>query len=414
MLEQVHLLDMSLERAAEAYNLATIELGGIERRLAVNRRQLLLARTGLRRARATLSARVVALYKSGDTDPTLEVMLGATSLDDLLNRIETADRVSALDARVVREIVQYRNDARERSRRLSGARSAQRQVVAERAQHRASVLGQLAQRRSLLSSIEGEIARLQAAERARQVRLAREAQARLAAEQRARALAVARRPPRVARAVEKVLAVAPSAEETPTLVPEPSLAETPAEVRAAPRPTVAEEPPAAAVAVADDPIPPVVEESETVQEEAIDEVHAPDQAAPPEPPALPDPVEEAPAPPRYGGVVGTAMGLLGIPYLWGGSSPDTGFDCSGFIMYVYLQAGVSLPHNAAAQYGLGTPVAREDLQPGDLVFFDGLGHNGIYIGGDQFIHSPHTGDVVKISGMSEGWYASGYVGARRL
>ena len=197
-------------------------------------------------------------------------------------------------------------------------------------------------------------------------------------------------------------------------MPEPSRAETPAEARAAPRPTVAEEPPAAAVAVADDPIPPVVEEAETVQEEASDEVLVPNEAAPPEPPALPEPVEEAPAPPRYGGVVGTAMGLLGIPYLWGGSSPDTGFDCSGFIMYVYLQAGVSLPHNAAAQYGVGTPVAREDLQPGDLVFFDGLGHNGIYIGGDQFIHSPHTGDVVKISGMSEGWYASGYVGARRL
>ena len=71
-------------------------------------------------------------------------------------------------------------------------------------------------------------------------------------------------------------------------------------------------------------------------------------------------------------------------------------------MYVYAQVGVSLPHNAAAQYGYGAPVStRRSSQPGDLVFFDGLGHVGIYIGGGQFIHSPHTGDVVKISSLDD-------------
>ena len=68
-------------------------------------------------------------------------------------------------------------------------------------------------------------------------------------------------------------------------------------------------------------------------------------------------------------------------------------------MYVYAQVGVSLPHNAAMQYGYGVSVSYDQLQPGDLVFFDGLGHAGIYIGGDQFIHAPHTGDVVKISSL---------------
>jgi cell wall-associated NlpC family hydrolase len=120
-----------------------------------------------------------------------------------------------------------------------------------------------------------------------------------------------------------------------------------------------------------------------------------------------------PAPPaRYGGVVGIAMRYLGTPYVWGGASPS-GFDCSGFVMYVYSQIGVSLPHSSYAQYGYGSAVSRGDLQPGDLVFFDGLGHEGIYVGGGSFIHAPHTGDVVKISSMS-GWYASTYVGARRL
>jgi cell wall-associated NlpC family hydrolase len=108
------------------------------------------------------------------------------------------------------------------------------------------------------------------------------------------------------------------------------------------------------------------------------------------------------------------MQYLGVPYRWGGASPSTGFDCSGFTAYVYAQVGVSLPHHAASQFSSGVPVSREDLQPGDLVFFDGLSHEGMYIGGGQFIHAPHTGDVVKISSLSDPWYAGSWVGARRI
>jgi peptidoglycan DL-endopeptidase CwlO len=108
-----------------------------------------------------------------------------------------------------------------------------------------------------------------------------------------------------------------------------------------------------------------------------------------------------------------AKTFIGIRYVYGGSSPRTGFDCSGLVAYVYDHFGVSLPHYTVAQYSMGSPVSRSQLEAGDLVFFDGLGHVGIYIGGGQFIHSPHTGDVVKISGIS-GWYAATYVGARRL
>jgi cell wall-associated NlpC family hydrolase len=136
--------------------------------------------------------------------------------------------------------------------------------------------------------------------------------------------------------------------------------------------------------------------------------------------ALPDggetPVDVAvsAAPPaRFGGVVGIAMQYLGVPYRWGGADPS-GFDCSGFSMYVYAQVGVSLPHHAASQYGMGSPVAKSDLQAGDLVFFNGLGHMGIYIGGGSFIHAPHTGDVVKISNLGDSWYARTWVGARRI
>ncbi|CAN5765055.1 C40 family peptidase [soil metagenome] len=125
------------------------------------------------------------------------------------------------------------------------------------------------------------------------------------------------------------------------------------------------------------------------------------------------PVPAAPPPDgtQASQVIAIAMQYLGVPYVWGGASPSQGFDCSGLTTYAFAQIGVSLPHHAATQFGYGTPVSREDLQPADLVFFHGLGHMGMYIGGDQFIHAPHTGDVVKISTFSS---YSGYVGARRI
>jgi peptidoglycan DL-endopeptidase CwlO len=103
---------------------------------------------------------------------------------------------------------------------------------------------------------------------------------------------------------------------------------------------------------------------------------------------------------------------LGVPYRWGGASP-AGFDCSGFVMYVYGRVGMALPHNGAMLWGKGRTVRRSELEPGDIVFFNGLGHVGIFIGRGRFVHSPHAGDVVKISQLSESWYRTSYVGARR-
>jgi peptidoglycan DL-endopeptidase CwlO len=110
--------------------------------------------------------------------------------------------------------------------------------------------------------------------------------------------------------------------------------------------------------------------------------------------------------------VDIALGYLGTPYSWAGASP-AGFDCSGFVMYVYGRLGIGLPHSSSMLWGVGRPVDRNDLRAGDIVFFNGLSHVGIYVGNGTFVHSPHTGDVVKVSRFSEAWYGSTYDGARR-
>lgn len=108
-----------------------------------------------------------------------------------------------------------------------------------------------------------------------------------------------------------------------------------------------------------------------------------------------------------------ALKYVGVPYARGGASP-AGFDCSGFVMYVYGLAGVSLPHSAVKQYRQGSAVSRSELQPGDIVFFDRLRHSGIYIGDGKFVHASKSGDFVKVSHLGERWFRSRWVGARRV
>jgi peptidoglycan DL-endopeptidase CwlO len=334
VLEQVEALDASVSKAVDDYNAARIRLGEIQTKQRDNRRHLRIARAGFRNAQSALQERLLSLYTS-ETPSGLEILLGATTLEDLLARAETVGRVSAEDARVVAQITAFGADVKRRKAALEDARAEQEELVDELAARRREIEAQLAERRSLLASIRTEIERIEAAEAARQQRLQEEARRRIAT------------------------ASAPSGGSAGAASPSSSGA-----------------------------------------------VASPSFGS--------DIAAGAPPPPRHGGVVAIAMRYLGVPYRWGGSSPSTGFDCSGFVMFVFAQVGVSLPHNAAAQYGYGSPVPRSQLQPGDLVFFNGLGHNGIYVGGGQFIHSPHTGDVVKISSLSDSWYASTYVGARRM
>jgi cell wall-associated NlpC family hydrolase len=109
--------------------------------------------------------------------------------------------------------------------------------------------------------------------------------------------------------------------------------------------------------------------------------------------------------------VAYARRFVGVPYRWGGSGPG-GFDCSGLVRYVYRRFGVELPHSSYADFSLGRRVGRWALEPGDLVFFSGLGHVGLYVGHGRFIHAPHSGTRVQISRLRD--WAGSYEGARRL
>jgi len=331
-MNQVQQLDSSLERAVEAYNLATVKLNHVRADLKANHAQLQIAKHSLKRAQAALSARLVSLYTSDGQSDSLEVLLGASSLDDLVNRFNTANRISAQDSSVLGQVKHYDGEVKAREIRLKHANAEAAALVRERSSERASIEGQLATRRALLTSIHGEIAHLQAQEAARQAELRRELAARVVAQQRQAPAAV------LSSTASPVSSSSGGSSSSGTTGPAP--------------------------------------------------------------------------PPTHSSVVSIAMRYLGTPYVWGGASPS-GFDCSGLVMYVFAQVGVSLPHSSYSQYGMGSPVSRDQLQPGDLVFFDGLGHVGIYVGGGSFIHAPHTGDVVRISSIS-GWYASTYVGARRL
>lgn len=119
-------------------------------------------------------------------------------------------------------------------------------------------------------------------------------------------------------------------------------------------------------------------------------------------------------------LVDDAIRLTGIRYRWGGRSPEEGFDCSGFVRYVFAKVtGQILPHSARQMSGLGERIDRKALQPGDLVFFNTLrrsfSHVGIYLGEGMFIHAPSRGgSLVRVNGIEEPYYRDRYEGARRI
>ncbi|MDD2833419.1 MAG: C40 family peptidase [Methylotenera sp.] len=130
-------------------------------------------------------------------------------------------------------------------------------------------------------------------------------------------------------------------------------------------------------------------------------------------------VDELSWPEQAREVLLNALSLTGVRYQYGGNSPESGFDCSGFVRYVYQQAtSLSLPHSARAISQLGKTIPKQELKPGDLVFFNTLksafSHVGIYVGNNRFIHAPSSGGGVRVEDMQNSYWQKRYNGAQRI
>jgi peptidoglycan DL-endopeptidase CwlO len=365
VLTEINGIDAQLGHTVEAWNGANLRLASVGRELKTNTAQLVLARAEYRRAQRRIAERLVAIYVAGEPDA-VDVILGASTVGDVIDGLDTISKVTAQDRRIAAQATALKAKLDAHQRRLVRDRATQRATLAELSAQRARIQSSLARRRQLLSSIQGQIARIQAAQRAQEARLAAQARARIAREQ--------------------------------------AQAEAAAKARAAQRPATPATPPAA------DPATTTTTATTTATTATAGTTTAPTTTVAPAP--IPD-TPAAPLPAGHPDAASVAARYLGTPYRWGGATP-AGFDCSGLVVWVYGQLGIALPHFTGALYLLGVPVSRDQLAPGDLVFFDALDHVGIYIGAGQFIHAPHTGDVVRVSTMSSGSYAASFVGARRI
>jgi peptidoglycan DL-endopeptidase CwlO len=341
--QQAHARSVLAEVSRIGSNLQVVEdqawnakqrLERVKESLRRNEYELHVARGNLRAAQHRLMSRIYSLYVNGSPS-TIDVIAGAHSISQLIDRAESAQVLSNQDAALGEQAVRFEQTVQRRELQLQQLRRKREDAVAALAAKQRTIQSELGQEKRLLASIHTTIQHLQAQEAAREQRLRAEAQARLRA-----------------RLAEQQAAAAQAA--------------------TAPQ----SQPPTTSAGVVAPPI-----------------------SVPAGDPGVGHPQAAQ-----------IALQYLGVPYVWGGASPS-GFDCSGLVMYVYAQLGISLPHYTVAQWNSTIPISQSQMQPGDLVFFNGLGHVGIYIGGGQFVDAPHTGSVVRIDSLSN---FGGFDGARRV
>lgn len=331
VMAQINQIGANLESVIQSYDGAKLELQKVEASLRSNTFKLHLARANLRAAQKRLMARVYSLYVYGKPS-TLDVLAGAKSISELINRSESAQAVSNQDAELGRQALHFERVVQQRQNDLTSLKQKRAATVSKLSAEKQQIQSALGRQQRLLSSIKSSIHTLQVQEAQREARLKAEAEARL------RRIAAER----------------------------------------------------------------------AAAQQAAQQAQSSGSGIVTPPVTVPIPVGTGAGHPQAAQI---ALQYLGVPYVWGGASPG-GFDCSGLVMYVYAQLGISLPHYTVAQWNATIPISPSQLEPGDLVFFDGLGHVGIYIGGGQFVDAPHTGSVVRIDSLG-GWGGS-FNGARRV
>jgi cell wall-associated NlpC family hydrolase len=323
----------------QAWN-ARQKLERVKQSLVRNEYELHVARGNFHASQRRVMARLYSLYVNGAPN-TIDVIAGAHSIGQMIDRAESAQVLSSQDAALGQQALRFEQTVQRRELQLQQLKQTREDALAELEAKQRTVQSELGQENRLLASIHTTIQQLQAQEQARERRLRAEAEARLRAQLAAQA------------AAKQAAAQAAAA-----------------------------------------PAPPTSSSTSPGSPTSV----------------VPAPVSVPVGNPGGGHAAAAQIALryLGVPYRWGGASPS-GFDCSGLVMYVYAQLGISLPHYTVAQWSSTIPVSSPE--PGDLVFFNGLGHVGIYIGGGQFVNAPHTGSVVRIDSMSS---FGGFDGARRV
>jgi cell wall-associated NlpC family hydrolase len=312
--DEIQQMDIKLEKVVQQYDYESMRLQETTHQLSRTKYSLKLARQSLHRARHALALRAIDVYQEQNTDAnsTVAILFQATSIQDMVNRVEAAQRISDHDAEVVKQVTTLRNRTAVQAAKLQRIQSRQKALLGQMANEKSSIESQIAERKAYVKKVKNEIAALEEEQR---------------------------------------------------------------------------------------------REAEIAREEAQRRV-ATWQANPP------TPVVTGPVAPSSVGtaVVQAAMTRLGDWYAWGASGP-TEFDCSGLVVWAFAQVGISLPHYSYSLMAGGVPVSYDQLEPGDLVFFYGGSHVGIYVGGGQFIHAPHTGTVVQINTLAG--YGGGMTAARR-
>jgi len=353
--ERIDELSSLLDAAVEDYNYAKAKLAETKEAAQETQLRLSKAEADLEIATANFMERLVEIYKHGDLD-ILDTLMGSSSFADLVEFANLMERLTEQDARVVEQVRSYEQEVTARKAELAQQLEDEKVYAAEAEAAKAKVAAQLAANEKALEGKEAQIAELEAEEAARQARLAEEARRRAEEARRKAAEEAARK------AAEK------AAEQ--------------AADRAAQQST-----------------------TKTTQKTTTKTTQKPTTLNPTQ-----DVKVSVPESANSSDVVSIAMEYLGCPYVWGGESPS-GFDCSGFVMYVYKKVGVRLPHSSRLQYGCGQPVSRSELRPGDLVFFySPISHVGIYIGDGQMIHAAGAGKNVRINDV----WTNSYHGACRI
>jgi cell wall-associated NlpC family hydrolase len=305
--EQINQMDQQLEKVGTAWEGAKYHLNQTSTKLKATKISLGIARRSFAASRHALAQRVIAVYmEQGDTsNSTVAILFQATSVQDMIDRVDARQRISDHDARVVKQVKTLRDKTAAEAASLQTLQSKQQAYLSQVSAQRSDLQRKLSERKAYVASVKKEIASLMA-------------------EQKRQAAAAAAQARRTVASYSS--ASTPSSNVSPTYT----------------------SPVASSVGA---------------------------------------------------GVVSAAMSRLGANYVWGAAGPTT-FDCSGLVVWSFAQVGISLPHYSYSQMAMGSPVSYSDLQPGDLVFFYGGSHVGIYIGGGQFIHAPHTGTVVQVTSLS--------------